>query len=127
LGSGVKKATLAISDWKGEMTTSVDLKDQTGINKYLWPFRFDPPELDEEDKKLFDLYNQATEWEERREIGNQLRESLEKKGKKFAGINRRTQKLNNIPAEPGVYKVMLTVDGKSYTKSLTVRTDPMYD
>ena len=127
LGADAKEAKLTISDWKGEQAKSVELKDQTGINKYLWPFQFDPPELNDEEKVLFDKYTKTTEWEERREIGNQLRESLEKRGQKFAGINRRTQELNSIPAEPGAYKVILTVNGKSYTKSLTVRTDPMFD
>lgn len=127
LGAEAKEARLTISDWKGEQELEVELKDLSGLNRYTWPFQFDPPELNEEEKALFDKYTKATEWEERREIGNQLRESLEKRGQKFAGINRRTQKLNNIPAEPGVYKVTLTVNGKSVTKSLTVRTDPMFD
>jgi hypothetical protein len=127
LGADAKEAKLTISDWKGEQSTTIELKDQTGINKYIWPFQFDPPELDEKEKELFDKYTKATEWEERREIDNQLRESLEKRGAKFAGINRRTQKLNNIPAEPGTYKVTLTVDGESVTKPLTVRTDPQFD
>jgi hypothetical protein len=127
LGDGAKEAKLTISDWKGEQTISVELKDQSGINKYLWPFQFNPPELNEEEKVLFDKYSKTTEWEERREIGDKLRKSLEERGQKFAGINRRTQKLNNIPAEPGMYKVTLTVNGKSLTKSLSVRTDPMFD
>jgi hypothetical protein len=127
LGAKAKDAKLTISDWEGEQKLEVELKDQSGINKYLWPFQFDPPELNEEEKALFDKYTKTTEWEERREIGNQLRESLEKRGQKFAGINRRTQKLNNIPAEPGVYKVTLTINGKSLTKSLTVRPDPKFD
>jgi hypothetical protein len=127
LGSATKQAKLTISDWKGEQKLDVELKDQTGINRYIWPFRFDPPKLDDKEQALFDRYTRATEWEERREIGNKLRESLEKRGQKFAGINRRTQKLNNIPADAGVYRVTLTVNGKSYTKALTVRMDPMFD
>jgi hypothetical protein len=127
LGANAKEAKLIISDWKDEQKLEVELKDQSGINRYLWPFQFNPPELNEEEQKLFDKYTKATEWEERRELGNKLRESLEKRGLKFAGINRRTQKLNNIPAAPGAYKVTLVVDGKSYTKSITVRTDPMFD
>jgi len=127
LGADAKDAKLTISDWKDEQKLEVELKDQTGINKHLWQFQFNPPELNEEEKALFDKYTKTTEWEKRREIGNQLRESLEKRGLKFAGVNRRTQKLNPIPAEPGVYKVTLTVNGKSLTKSLTVRIDPMFD
>lgn len=127
MGTGVKEAKLTIIDWKGEQSISVDLKDQAGINRYIWPFEFEPPQLNEEEKELLDKYTKATEWEERREINNQLRESLEKRGQKFAGISRRDNKLNEIPAEPGVYKVMLTVNGESVTKSLMVRPDPKYD
>jgi hypothetical protein len=127
LGAETKEANLTISDWKGEQAVSIELKDQTGINRHLWPFQFDPPELNDEEKALFDKYLITTEWEKRNEIEDRLEESLEKRGQKFAGINRRTQKLNNIPAEPGVYKVTLTVNGKSTTKTLTVRTDPMFD
>jgi hypothetical protein len=125
LGAGVEYATLIISDWEGKQKLEVELKDQSGINKYVWPFQFDPPELNDEEKALYDKYTKATEWEERREIGDQLREALEKRGEKFAGINWRTEEINKIPAEPGLYKVTLTVDGKSITKSLTVRNDPM--
>jgi len=127
LGSDSKDAKLIISDWNDEQTLTVELKDQSGINKHLWNFQFNPPELNEEEKELLDRYIKVTEREERREIGNQLRESLEKRGKRFTGINRRTQKLNSIPAEPGVYKVTLTVNGVSITKSLTVRKDPLFD
>ena len=127
LGASAKDARLTIADWDNEQKLEVELKDQSGINKYLWQFQFNPPELNKKEKELFDKYTKATEREERRKIGNQLRESLEKRGQKFAGINRRTQKLNNIPAEPGVYKVTLMVNAKSVTKSLTVRTDPMFD
>ena len=127
LGADAKEANLTISDWKGEQAVSIELKDQNGINKHLWPFQFDPPELNDEEKALFDKYLITTEWEKRNEIEDRLEESLEKRGQKFAGINRRTQKLNNIPAEPGVYKVTLTINGKSTTKTLTVRTDPMFD
>jgi hypothetical protein len=127
LAAGSKNAKLTITDWDGKLKKEVELKDQSGLNKYFWNFSFDPPKLNEEEKKLFDKYSKATEREVRREIGNQLRESLEKRGKRFTGISRRTNQLNSIPAEPGVYKVTLTVDGLSMTKSLTVRRDPLYN
>ena len=61
----------------------------------------------------------------RREINNKLRESLEKRGESFAGISRRDNKLNPVPAEPGTYKVTLKAGGKIITKALTVRKDPI--
>jgi photosystem II stability/assembly factor-like uncharacterized protein len=127
LGDGVKEAKLSISDWKGEQTIEVDLESQPGIHMHLWRFQFKPPELNEEEKALFDSYLKTTEWEERREISEKLRESLEKRGEKFAGIDRRENKLNPIPAGPGVYKVTLMVNGMSMTKPLTVRKDPLFE
>lgn len=127
LAADTKNAKLTITDWNGKLKKEVELKDQSGLNKYLWNFSFDPPKLNEEEKKLFDKYSKATERDVRREIGNQLRESLEKRGQRFTGISRRTNKLNSIPAEPGVYKVTLTVDEVSMTKSLTVRRDPLFN
>ncbi len=127
LGEGAKDAKLTIADWKGELRKTFELKGKPGINKHLWNFQFDPPELNEEEKKLFDKYLITTEREERREISDKLEESLEKRGERYRGINRRTQKMNPIPAEPGVFKVTLTVNGASMTKSVTVRKDPLRD
>ena len=104
----------------------MNLKDKTSINKVLWTFQFDPPELNEEEKKLFDKYVKAEEREARMEFGEQLQKSLEKRGLRFTGVNRRTNKLNSIPAMPGVYKVTLTAGDVSITKPLTIRKDPKY-
>lgn len=127
LGADAKEAKLSVSDWKGEQIIEVELESQPGIHMHLWKFQFNPPELNEEEKELFDRYLKTTEWEERREINEKLRESLEKRGKKYAGIDRREDKLNPIPAGPGVYKVTLTVNGMSMTKPLTVRKDPLFE
>jgi hypothetical protein len=127
LGSDAKDAKLSISDWAGEQKMTVELEGKAGVNKHLWNFEFPPPKLDEEEQKLYDLYLKVTEWDERREISRKLRESLEKRGEKFEGIDRRTQKLDGIPAKPGVYKITLTVTGASMSKPLTVRKDPLLD
>ena len=127
LGADARDPELNISDWKGEHAVEVELESQPGIHKHLWKFQFDPPELNEEEQKLFDRFIKATEWEERREINEKLRESLEKRGQKYAGINWREEKLNPIPAGPGAYKVTLTVNGMSMTKPLTVRKDPLFE
>ena len=127
LGAKAADAKLSISDWAGEQKMTVELKGHSGINKHLWNFEFPSPELNEEEKKLYDRYVKVTEYEERREINDKLKESLEKRGKKYAGIDRRTQKLNGIPALPGVYKVTVLANGLSVTKPLTVRKDPLLD
>jgi hypothetical protein len=126
LGGNVKEAKLTITDWDGKLEKEIDLKNKTSINKVLWTFQFDPPELNEEEKKLLDKYVKATEREARREIREQLQKSLEKRGMRFTGVNRRTNKLNNIPAQPGVYKITLKAGDESVTKPLTVRKDPKY-
>ncbi|MFC2169286.1 WD40/YVTN/BNR-like repeat-containing protein [Acidobacteriota bacterium] len=127
LGADTKETKLSISDWAEELKYTIELKDQRGINKHLWDFQFPPPELNEKEKKLFAKYTAATESQVRREIDKQLRESLEKRGQKYAGIDRRAQKINTIPAEAGVYKVTLTANGVSLTKPLTVRKDPLFN
>ncbi len=120
-------AKLIISDWDGKQRLEVELKDQSGINRYIWPFEFNPPELNEDEKELFDKYLKTSKWQERREISEQLQESLEKRGEKFAGIGWRSEELNKIPAEPGVYKVTLTLGDTTVTKPLTVRADPKFN
>ena len=127
LGPKVKEAALEISDWAGKLTMPVKLEAKPGINRYIWRFRFNPPELDEAEKKLFDQYTKTEDRQLRREIGNKIEESMEARGLTFAGINRRTNKLNPISAPPGNYKVTLKVDGKTLVKPLTVRKDPILE
>ena len=125
LGEAAEEATLEISDFSGDMTFPVKLEGKTGINRYVWNYRFNPPELTAAEKKLFEQYEAASEWQERRAIGDQLRESLEKRGQKFAGISRRDNELNPIPADPGIYRVTLKVGRQVMVKTLSVREDPM--
>lgn len=127
LKEAAEDAKLIISDWEGKQRLEVELKDKSGTNRYIWPFEFNPPELNEEEKKLFDKYLKTSKWQERREISEQLQESLEKRGEKFAGIGWRSEELNKIPAEPGVYKVTLTVGDTTVAKPLNVRTDPKFN
>ena len=108
-----------------ERILSLGMEGKPGINRVTWEFRFNPPELNKAEKEIFDKYVNATEWEERRAIGQELTKSLEERGQKFAGISRRDNKLNPIPADPGVYKMTLKAGGKSIVKPLTVRKDPI--
>jgi hypothetical protein len=125
LGEGVEEATLEISDFSGEMTFPVKLEGKPGINRYIWNYRFNPPELNDAEQKLLEKYIAATEWQERRAIGEEMMKSLEERGQKFAGVSRRDNTLNPIPAEPGVYKVTLKVGDRVMVKTLSVREDPM--
>ncbi len=125
LGADVKDAALEITDMSGEMKLTVKLEENPGLNRYVWNYSFNPPELNDAEKKLLELYLKATEREERQDIGEKLASSLEARGQRFAGVNRRTNELNSPRAQAGVYKVTLTVDGKTIVKPLTVRADPM--
>lgn len=125
LGPEAKDAVLEISDMDGEATFTAELDPKPGIGRHTWEFRFNPPELTDKEKPLLDQAVKATEREERNRLSDQLRESLEKRGMRFSGINRRTGKLNDIPAEPGVYRVTLKTAGMTLVKSLTVRRDPI--
>ncbi len=125
LGTNVQDATLEITDMSGEMKLTVKLEGNPGINRYVWNYSFNPPELNDAEKKLLELYLKVTDRDERRNISNKLAESLEARGQRFGGINRRTNELNSVRADAGVYKVTLTVDGKTIVKPLTVRIDPM--
>lgn len=127
LKEAAEDAKLIISDWEGKQKLEVELKDQSGISRYVWPFEFNPPELNDQEKELFDKYLKTSKWQERREISEKLQESLEKRGEKFAGIGWRSEELNKIPAEPGVYKITLTAGDTAVTKPLTVRADPKFN
>lgn len=125
LGPEVKEATLEISDLAGEITLPVKLEGKPGFHRHVWTYEFNPPGLNEAEKELLDKYIKATEREERMSISEQLEKSLQDRGQKFAGINRRDNTLNRIPAEPGVYKVTLKAGGQTAVKPLTVRKDPI--
>ncbi len=125
LGTDVKDATLEITDMSGENKLNVKLEGNPGINRYVWNYSFNPPELNDAEKKLLEQYLKVTDRSERRNISNKLAESLEARGQRFGGINRRTNELNSVRADAGVYKVILKVGGKTLVKPLTVRTDPM--
>jgi len=127
LGPEIKEASLEITALNGELTKTVKLEGRPGVNRYIWNFQFDPPELDEAEKELFDKYVKATEFQTRRSIGEAIEKSLSDRGQKFAGISRRDNQLNPIPAEPGVYKLALKAGGKTVIKPLTVRKDPLLD
>jgi hypothetical protein len=48
-----------------------------------------------------------------------------KVGKGFGFAKKAGAVPDNLAAQPGTYRVTLTVNGKSYVGSITVRADPM--
>ena len=125
VGEDVKEVELVISDKDKKKILKPKVRPKPGINRYMWQFFFRPPELNDAEKELFEKYKKTTEWEERMEISREIGKSLDQRGQDFAGINFRTQRLNPIPARPGVYTVILTAADKTITRPLTVREDPL--
>jgi hypothetical protein len=125
LGTGAEKPILEIAAMDGGTTFTAELEAKSGIGRYTWGFRFNPPELTKKEKEILDQVVKATDWEERSRLSERLRESLEGRGMTYSGINRRTGRLNDIPADPGVYKVTLKTGDVTRVKSLTVRLDPI--
>ncbi|MBN1271921.1 MAG: hypothetical protein JXB26_06580 [Candidatus Aminicenantes bacterium] len=126
LGTDIEEASLEISTLDGSLTVSPKIRTKPGFNRFVWRFWFTPPELNEAEKKLLEEYK-AAEWQERREISDKLEKSLIDRGQKYAGINRRTNKLNPIPAEAGIYRITFKAAGKTIVKPLTVRRDPILE
>ena len=125
LGPDVKEAALEISDLEGHATFTANLEGKTGLNRFVWEFRFGPPELTAEEQGLLDKYKSEPVWEERVRLNQELERSLTARGRKYAGVNTRTGKLNDIPADPGAFKVTLKAGGLTLVKPLTVRQDPI--
>lgn len=127
LGKDLKEVELVIADWEGTNEVTIKLEGKAGIHRTIWNLNFDPPELNKEEKALLEQYGKATEWEARQEIMEKLGKSLDERGERFAGINRRDNTLNPVPAQPGHFKVMLKAGGKTMTRSLTLRRDPILE
>ncbi|MFC1554807.1 hypothetical protein ACFL7D_09250 [candidate division KSB1 bacterium] len=91
---------LEISQMNSELkhTTAVDVS--VGVNRYEWNFRFDPPQVSAEQR-------------------GQMQQMSQRGGRGFGG--------RGASAGPGTYLVKLTVNGKTYTNTLVVRSDPLLE
>ncbi len=127
LGQETEMVVIEIAAMEGGMASTTELEGKKGLHRFVWDYRFDPPELNKAEKKMAEQYAQAASREERLVIGEKLSQSLEARGLRFPGINRQTGELNKIPAGPGAYKVTLKAAGESMTRPLTVRRDPLLD
>jgi hypothetical protein len=83
------------------------------------------PEVEEEQKKIV-----SKALEELKQEGLSFREAQAIQMKAFdaigfGGFMRRGRGRGAAVAEPGTYAVKLTVNGKSYTSTITVRRDPL--
>jgi photosystem II stability/assembly factor-like uncharacterized protein len=139
---------LEVADATGKNKTTYTLKETTaGLNRLMWDMRFDPseqqmkqqisqmrgmmgrilgrPEVEEEQKKIV-----SKALEELKQEGLSFREAQAIQMKAFdaigfGGFMRRGMGRGAVVAEPGSYAVKLTVNGNTYTSTVSVRRDPM--
>ncbi len=145
----VSPIQVEISDPNGNLKTTYEFKEASaGINRILWDMQFDPPESQMKTRisqmqQMMDRIMQRPEVEEEpklivqaameklkqpglsyREAADIQRQAFEAIG--FGGFGRFGGRGMGAPsAEPGTYTVKLTVNGTTYTGSVTVRPDPM--
>jgi len=142
------KPGLEISCLSGteEFTTTVD--DSPGISRYRWDMHFNPSEQQQKNflKRMERIFKQLKErgGRDQQKRPDQLYKAF-KKAETIDELNRIRQQLidefgrfargrdffvrplQGPPAGPGVYRVKLVVDGKTYTGILKIRADPMLD
>jgi hypothetical protein len=142
---------IEISDATGTLKTNYSLKEtEVGISRIMWDMRFDPPaarlkqnltqmqqmmdrilgrpEVEEEPKKIV-----QEALEQLKKPGITYREAAEIQRKAFEDIGfggymrfmGRGRGMGATQAEPGIYAVKLTVNGKTYAGKVAVRQDPM--
>jgi hypothetical protein len=114
LGSAVTgQVQFVISDVTGENKRTLTVPAKAGINRLEWPMTFDPSA---EAIAAFQAAQQAAQQAGRQGGGG---------GGGGGGRGRGAVGPIGDPAGPGVYKVTMTVNGKSYTTRLNVRPDPL--
>ena len=137
---------IEISDVTGKNKRLVKAAKNAGINRFQWDLRFDPKPLDRELYQLAQNVRGARSEGERRKLVDENRARLlalaedEAQRKEIearidalqdfdpeatrGGAGREPQ---GAQAEPGIYTVRMTLDGKSYTTTLKVRMDPLLE
>jgi hypothetical protein len=151
-GKPASPATLEISDITGDQKTTYLLDDAApGINRIAWDLRFDPPAASVQ-SMINQLKRQIDEALMRPDLSSgqvaelqKARADIDKAGtnfRKYQDVQRRVMMIlrgGGFPAgfragafgrggqaaEPGVYIVKLTVDGKTLTGKIAVRLDPI--
>jgi hypothetical protein len=142
---------IEIVDATGSYKTNYSIKQaKEGINRLMWDMQFDPPaeqlkqnltrmqqlmdrilqrpEVEEEPKKIVQkaMENLKQPGLTYREAADIQRRAFEAIG--FGGYMRflgRGRGMGATEAEPGIYAVKLSVNGKTYTGEISVRRDPM--
>jgi hypothetical protein len=144
--SADKSPNLEIKDLDGQRVYSTSLESSSGIHRFRWDMHFDPSEeqkkeflekmedvfkglkerVDKEQRKSLDsLYKEFKEAKTIDEL-NGIRDKLIENFRMF--ISRRNffgDRLVGPEAEAGTYHLSLAVNGKTYTRYLMIRNDPL--
>ncbi len=140
--------SIEIIDATGKLKATLTSKSAgAGINRLMWDMQFDPdpkrlklrltsmrrmmerilqrPEVEEEAKKtvkkaLEQISKEGLTYREAMAIQRRAYEAIG-----FGGRMRRGRGMGAAVTVPGSYAVKLTVNGKSYTGTISIRKDPM--
>ncbi len=145
---------IEITDSTGNLKTTYTLKDaDAGISRLMWDMQFDPaPDQLKQSitqmQTMMDRMLQRTEVEEAaKKVVQRVQEQLKQPGltyREAMDIQRKAYEALGFGggmrfrggfgrgrgaavAEPGIYAVKLTANGKTYTGKVSVRRDPMLD
>ncbi|MGE5342329.1 MAG: WD40/YVTN/BNR-like repeat-containing protein [Candidatus Omnitrophota bacterium] len=107
--------SISISDNKGNLVRKLKAEGKAGINRVWWDLRYDPFK---ETKLRTRPAGNPYLWEEKRY------KAYARQG--YAPVQNWGIEggIGGPLAAPGVYKITLTVNGKTYTRDLTVEKDP---
>jgi len=110
LKSPQDEIVIEISDLEGKRTRTLTTSGQAGINRLRWDMRFNPTP------------SERAQAQQRPSAGRRPA------GEEGEGAPRMTQAGPvGLMAEPGEYLVKLTVRGKTYTGTVSIRRDPLLD
>ena len=148
LKSKSKEVSIEITELLGVKKRTISVPGESGLNRVLWNFRFDPtpeqinrfiknlesnldliakfPQKTKKQKQVLEHAQKMVKSSKSIEALNQLIDQLRKT---FGSISlfRRTfrGRLRGEQANPGDYLVKMKVNGKIYTSKITLRSDPM--
>jgi len=134
---------LTVSDVSGELVYSENIEAEAGLTRWIWDLRFDPT-AEALREAIADLRETIGWVRESGELNrSQLRELdqidaelggevtlvrfNELMGQVSSAMGYRGRGPRRPLAEPGTYRVTLTVNGQEYTRTVTVRADPLLD
>ncbi len=142
-------ASIEIADATGSRKTVFEVKDaEAGIIRLMWDMQFDPPasqlkqRLTQMQTMMEQILGRPEVEDEQREIVAKALEELKQEGLSYrqameiqmrayeeigfgGGMGFGGRRMGAPTAEPGIYIIKLTVNGKTYTGTITVRQDPM--